>query len=74
MGETAVRRFRITLPELERHQCKWPVEENRRVVGGFLFCGHRRMGEGPYCDKHARLAYTSQAARAAAAQAKLAAE
>lgn len=61
MSETA----KITLPELKPHQCKFPVEENHAVIGGFLFCGHRRIGDSSYCERHFRIAYTSAAARSA---------
>lgn len=40
----------LTLLELPANGCKWPVNDGRPH---FLFCGHRRLGERPYCRGHA---------------------
>jgi GcrA cell cycle regulator len=39
----------LTLLQLETSNCKWPTG-NRMP---FLFCGHARFGETPYCQHHA---------------------
>lgn len=46
---------RVRLHELERCECKWPVEEIEEGV--HLFCGLPRQLERAYCDKHHALAY-----------------
>ncbi len=41
------------LLELERHQCRWPLD----MAGPFLrFCAEPVPGEGSWCPKHRRLA------------------
>ncbi len=37
--------------------CKWPIGDP--ASDGFTFCG-RRIGEGSYCQEHARVAYQPQ--------------
>lgn len=41
----------VTLHELERDECRWPVEERADVTGKFLFCGKLTKG-GSYCEAH----------------------
>lgn len=44
----------IPLMELRHDTCRWPVNNGHPE---YLFCGVR-CDPGPYCDKHARKAYT----------------
>ena len=46
----------VTILELAKHGCKWPVGMPQPVQ---LFCGRRQDGEHPYCAEHARAAYSS---------------
>ncbi len=46
-----------TVLTLGAHMCKWPIGDP--ASDGFTFCG-RRIGEGSYCNEHARLAYQPQ--------------
>lgn len=44
------------LTELRRGECRWPVAE-ADVIGGHLFCAQPAARyEGPYCDRHQRVA------------------
>ena len=45
---------------LGAHMCKWPIGDP--ATDGFTFCG-RRVGDGPYCVEHARVAYQPQQTR-----------
>jgi len=49
-----------TVLTLGAHMCKWPIGDP--ATDGFTFCG-RRVGDGPYCVEHARVAYQPQQAR-----------
>jgi GcrA cell cycle regulator len=49
-----------TILTLGAHMCKWPIGEPANA--DFTFCG-RRSGDGPYCVKHARVAYQPQVAQ-----------
>jgi hypothetical protein len=42
----------IALVDLEAHHCRYPVETEP-----FLFCGHQRDGDEPYCAAHCRLCF-----------------
>jgi hypothetical protein len=42
----------IALADLEPHHCRYPVETDP-----FLFCGHQRDGDEPYCPAHCRLCF-----------------
>ena len=55
----SVDRQRISLVKLKPHQCKWPVHENRKVVGRFLFCGCPQIAGSNYCEEHHAAAYTT---------------
>jgi GcrA cell cycle regulator len=44
---------RVSLMDLERHHCRWPVGE---PVEGY--CGCKPVEGLPYCEPHARRAYT----------------
>ena len=46
--------FGATLLQLEPHMCRWPTGQDG---GAHRFCGHQKRDEGPYCAKHAALAY-----------------
>ncbi len=46
-----------TVLTLGAHMCKWPIGDPS--TDGFTFCG-RRIGEGSYCQEHARVAYQPQ--------------
>lgn len=59
----SVDRMRVSLAKLKAHQCKWPVDENRKVVGGFLFCGCAQKAGSIYCEQHYAVAYPSQPPR-----------
>lgn len=39
---------------LSAYQCKWPIGDPREE--GFTHCGDRAL-DGPYCERHASLAY-----------------
>jgi GcrA cell cycle regulator len=47
----------VPLVDLRAGCCKWPVAEDRSVIGGFLFCAAATLPERPYCATHAALAY-----------------
>lgn len=32
--------------------CRWPVETDWAVIGGYLFCNAHRENPKPYCDHH----------------------
>lgn len=46
-----------TVLTLGAHMCKWPIGDPSSDA--FTFCG-RRIGEGSYCQEHARVAYQPQ--------------
>ena len=46
-----------TVLTLGAHMCKWPIGDPSS--DNFTFCG-RRIGDGSYCNEHARLAYQPQ--------------
>ncbi|WP_292365124.1 GcrA family cell cycle regulator [Mesorhizobium sp.] len=41
----------MLLHELDGKQCKWPTNDVPKG-GVFLFCGHLRAEQGPYCPYH----------------------
>lgn len=47
---------RLTLMDLEREHCRWPVGDPKDA--GFGFCGCRAYAGLPYCETHVRRAYT----------------
>lgn len=54
--------LRVPLGQLYNCECRWPVEEAPRVVGGHLFCGRlTRLGE-VYCRQHMARAYVRRSA------------
>jgi hypothetical protein len=46
------------LMDLSNHECKYPLKEDREVVGHFYFCAEAKSSESPYCDKHAKTCAT----------------
>ena len=41
----------LTLVGLKQGECKWPVSQDAKVIGGYLFCGRQTNGQS-YCTKH----------------------
>ena len=50
----------LTVVDLTASSCRWPTG-NSRDLTTFRYCGEAAQG-GPYCERHARLAYLSRAA------------
>jgi hypothetical protein len=50
----------LTVAELTPSSCRWPTG-NPRDLKTFRYCGEPAEG-GPYCERHARLAYLPRAA------------
>jgi hypothetical protein len=50
---------KITVVDLTDGACRWPTG-NRRDLKTFRYCGE--AARGPYCERHAQLAYLSRAA------------
>jgi GcrA cell cycle regulator len=50
----------LTVVELTESTCRWPTG-NPRDLKTFRYCGEAARG-GPYCERHARLAYLPRAA------------
>ena len=51
---------RLTVVDLTEGACRWPTG-NPRDLKTFRYCGET-AGGGPYCERHARLAYLQRAA------------
>ena len=51
----------ITVVDLTASSCRWP-SGNPRDLATFRYCGETAHG-GPYCERHADLAYLRKAAR-----------
>jgi GcrA cell cycle regulator len=47
----------ITLENLKRGMCKWPIGDPKH--DDFHFCGCQKQPEQSYCDHHTKLAYRS---------------
>jgi GcrA cell cycle regulator len=51
----------VTIVELERHHCRWPVGDPRNADmtdrTKFAFCGGKALQSLPYCAEHSRIAY-----------------
>ncbi|NRA87410.1 MAG: GcrA cell cycle regulator [Rhizobiales bacterium] len=45
----------ISIFDLTEYTCRWP--EGDPSTNDFHFCGSRNDGSGPYCEKHAEVAY-----------------
>lgn len=50
----------VSLADLERGECKWPVEERDDVVGKILFCGKATRDGASYCKAHTFAALPAQ--------------
>lgn len=55
---------RVPLFELERGECKWPVEMDSKVPGGHLFCGAATKDLQGWCPYHVFRGYAPARARA----------
>jgi hypothetical protein len=51
---------RLTVVDLTESSCRWPTG-NPRDLKTFRYCGEAAHG-GPYCERHAQLAYLPRAA------------
>ena len=54
---------KITVVDLTDGACRWPTG-NPRDLKTFRYCGEAARG-GPYCERHAQLAYLPRLPRAA---------
>jgi GcrA cell cycle regulator len=54
---------KITVVDLTESTCRWPTG-NPRDLNTFRYCGGA-AGGGPYCERHAQLAYLPRLQRAA---------
>lgn len=41
--------------------CKWPMEEDASLIGGYAMCNHTKKDGKPYCAYHCRVAYDGTA-------------
>jgi hypothetical protein len=46
----------VPLMELRKDECRWPVTQDRSVIGGFLFCGRPTAFGEVYCPPHRKMA------------------
>jgi GcrA cell cycle regulator len=51
---------KLTVVDLTPSSCRWPTG-NPRDLKTFRYCGEPAQG-GPYCERHAQLAYLPRAA------------
>ena len=51
----------LTVADLTATSCRWP-NGNPRDLATFRYCGEAASG-GPYCERHARLAYLPRRSR-----------
>lgn len=50
----------VSLTALAKDECKWPIDEDTKVVGLHRFCGRiTGLGES-YCDYHSRRAWSAR--------------
>ncbi len=49
-GAEAAQPLNLTLDQLKKHNCRWPLGD-----GPYLFCGHPVFAGRPYCEVHMRL-------------------
>lgn len=47
------------LMDLGNRECRYPVEDDRTVIGHFYFCGEPAVADRPYCDSHVRRCSTN---------------
>jgi GcrA cell cycle regulator len=52
----------VTLVELRLESCRWPM--GNPLEESFRFCGQHRIGTGPYCEAHHKVAFTPNVKRA----------
>lgn len=45
----------LRIEDLKAHHCRWPL--NNALGGEYYFCGDKRKGARPYCEKHVAIAY-----------------
>ena len=45
----------VGLLELKEDSCRWPIGHPDQP--GFGFCGCKKANDGPYCERHAAMAY-----------------
>ena len=50
----------LTIVDLTASTCRWPIGDPRNL-GTLRYCGDTAQS-GPYCERHARLAYLPRAA------------
>jgi len=53
----------VGLLDLKEHSCRWPIGDPDQP--GFGFCGCQKAEEGPYCERHAAMAFQPAARRRA---------
>lgn len=46
----------VTVANLSRNQCKWPIGDPSDS-NSFRFCGHGARAGSPYCEAHSRMAF-----------------
>lgn len=51
-ANTNLPRHELPLIELGRHQCRYPVREDRAVTGGHRFCAAQTLPDRAYCEHH----------------------
>ena len=49
---------RKSLMDLERKDCRWPIGDPQSAYPEFHFCGREKIPGLPYCEPHARRAFT----------------
>ncbi len=54
----------VGLLELKENSCRWPIGDPDQP--GFGFCGCQKPHDGPYCERHAAMAFQPAARRRAA--------
>jgi hypothetical protein len=51
-----------TVADLTANSCRWPNGDPRDLKT-FRYCGETARGGGPYCERHARIAFIPRGAR-----------
>ena len=57
----------LRMMDLRAHHCRWPL--NNALGGEYYFCGDKRQGLRPYCEKHVAIAYDGRGKNANSAKA-----
>ncbi|MBI1238657.1 MAG: GcrA cell cycle regulator [Alphaproteobacteria bacterium] len=52
----------ITVANISRNQCKWPIGDPSDS-DSFRFCGHGARAGSPYCEAHSRMAFQPMQSR-----------